>query len=45
MPAVVREEAHAAWLSGSPEEALQALEPYPSKGMEAWQGEQEAVRE
>lgn len=37
MPAVLREEAHAAWLSGSPDEALQALEPYPSDRMEAWQ--------
>ena len=37
MPAVLREEAHAAWLTGSPDEALQALEQYPSEGMEAWQ--------
>lgn len=35
--AVLREDAHAAWLSGSPEEVLQALKPYPSEGMEAWQ--------
>ncbi|HZT03838.1 MAG TPA: SOS response-associated peptidase [Steroidobacteraceae bacterium] len=37
MPAVLREEEHAAWLTGSPEEAMQALQPYPSDGMEAWQ--------
>lgn len=37
MPAVLREEDHAAWLVGSPEQAMQALKPYPSDGMEAWQ--------
>lgn len=37
MPAVLREEDHAAWLSGSHTEALAALQPYPSEGMEAWQ--------
>ena len=37
MPAVLREQDHAAWLEGSPEEALGALAPYPSEGMEAWQ--------
>ena len=37
MPAVLREEDHAAWLTGRPEEAMQALQPYPSDGMEAWQ--------
>lgn len=37
MPAVLREESHVAWRSGSPEEALQALEPYPSDQMQAWQ--------
>lgn len=37
MPAVLREQDHAARLNGSPEEALKALEPYPSDGMERWQ--------
>ena len=38
MPAVLREEDHAAaWLNGRPEEAMQALQPYPSDAMEAWQ--------
>ena len=37
MPAVLREANHAAWLSGSPEQAMEALEPYASKDMEAWQ--------
>lgn len=37
MPAVLREEDHAAWLTGRPEEAMHALQPYPSDGMEAWQ--------
>lgn len=36
MPAVLREEDHAARLTGSPEQAIQALEPYPSDSMEAW---------
>lgn len=37
MPALLREDDHAAWLSASPADALRALEPYPSDGMEAWQ--------
>lgn len=37
MPAVLREADHDAWLTGRPEEATQALQPYPSEGMEAWQ--------
>jgi putative SOS response-associated peptidase YedK len=37
MPAVLREEGHAAWLTGRPEEAMEALKPYPSDGLEAWQ--------
>lgn len=34
---MLREEDHATWLTGSREQALQVLEPYPSDGMEAWQ--------
>jgi len=37
MPAVLREEDHAAWLTGSPEQAMQALKPYLSDDLEAWQ--------
>lgn len=37
MPAVLREENHEAWLTGSHEEAKAALEPYPSDLMDAWQ--------
>lgn len=37
MFAVLREEDHEAWLTGSAGEALQALRPYQSEGMEAWQ--------
>lgn len=37
MPAVLREKDHAVWLTGRPEQALRALEPYSSGGMEAWQ--------
>jgi putative SOS response-associated peptidase YedK len=37
MPAVLREEAHEAWLRGSPQEAKAALVPYPSDLMVTWQ--------
>jgi putative SOS response-associated peptidase YedK len=37
MPALLREEDHAAWLTGSPEQAMQALKPYPSDDMVVWQ--------
>lgn len=38
MPAVLREEAHAAWLSGSAEDARHVVDqPYPSADMVAWQ--------
>jgi putative SOS response-associated peptidase YedK len=37
MPAVLREEPHEAWLSGSTAEAKDALAPYPSELMVAWQ--------
>ena len=37
MPAVLRQQDQAAWLEGSPEEAMKTLEPYPSEGMEARQ--------
>lgn len=43
MPAVLREEDHAAWLTGSPEQAMQALEPYPSDSM-GLAGKSQAVR-
>ena len=45
MPAVLREEDHAAWLTGSPEQAMQPLKPYPSQGMEDLAGKSAAVRE
>ena len=36
MPAVLCEEDHDGWLTGSPEQSpMQALEPYPSDSMEA----------
>ena len=37
MPAVLREEHHEAWLSGSPQEAKASLAPHPSDTMVAWQ--------
>jgi putative SOS response-associated peptidase YedK len=37
MPAVLREQDHEAWLRGSPREAKDALVPYPSEIMVAWQ--------
>lgn len=36
MPAALRDEDHAAWLTGSPEQAKEAFDPYPSDRMEAW---------
>ena len=36
MPAILREEHHEAWLSGTSEEALEALQPYPQDRMVAW---------
>jgi hypothetical protein len=35
MPAVLREENCAAWLTGSPKQFMRALEPYSSDGVEA----------
>jgi putative SOS response-associated peptidase YedK len=37
MPAVLREEEHETWLTGSLDEAKAALAPYPSDAMVAWQ--------
>ena len=45
MPAVLREEDHAAWLTGSREQAMQALKPYPSHFHGGLAGKSPAVRE
>jgi putative SOS response-associated peptidase YedK len=37
MPAVLREEHHDAWLTGTPEQARAVLLPYPGERMTAWQ--------
>jgi putative SOS response-associated peptidase YedK len=37
MPAVLREQDHEAWISGSIMDAKAALAPYPSKLMVTWQ--------
>jgi putative SOS response-associated peptidase YedK len=37
MPAILREADHAAWLTGNPSQALEALRPYPSDLMVAWE--------
>lgn len=37
MPAVLREEDHEQWLSGTPEQAHEVLRPYPEERMTAWQ--------
>ena len=36
MPAILREEDHEAWLSGTLDDAYRALQPYPDDGMLAW---------
>jgi putative SOS response-associated peptidase YedK len=37
MPTVLQEDNPSAWLHGATEEALQALDLYPSESMTAWQ--------
>lgn len=43
MRAALRQKDHAAWLTGSPEDARAAPSPYPSDMMEAWPGQPAAL--